>query len=373
MTPGETETDIDTEIQNIRILKSVSTDEKNARIDLEITSQYHQETRVELLEPVPAETDPNQVGFRPQNKPDDAKIREDGTFRVTLALSPWGQQTVVYGIKDIAGEQDVLVSEPELSGVFDETGEPLEGFEGKSQSEIASPDGFEATEMNFGDSPETDSPTESDDAESPDSAPSDETQLPADRPSQKSPIDVLKESKKSQDSQAQDAQDGETRDAQNSQAQHSQTQDAQNSQTHSEATTASGPDTVVQPELTDQQIDKLAETVASRLENGSETATEQRADAVETESVAELERRIEALNAQLAEFESELETARGALGTVEELTERVDEVEQLVERIDKTAEIATTIDNLGTILERLEALEQWQDDLIAANTAHEDE
>lgn len=110
------------------ITKKISRrDGEHLQVDLEITSTHDKKASIDLAEPLPPGTDETQIGFLPDNEPDEWRVTDPNMLLMQARLVPEGTRQIVYGVQQVQGEEiDATTGEPQITAVGGPAGEEIE-------------------------------------------------------------------------------------------------------------------------------------------------------------------------------------------------------------------------------------------------------
>lgn len=107
---------------------------EHIQVELEITSRHEEKTSVDLAEQLPPGTDPAQIGFLPDNEPDEWRTTDPDILLLQARLVPEGTRRIVYGVQEVEGDEvEAMIEEPQITAV------------GGADSEASAPETDEAT------------------------------------------------------------------------------------------------------------------------------------------------------------------------------------------------------------------------------------
>lgn len=288
---------------------------EHVQVDLEITSRHEEKTSVDLAEQLPPETNPEQIGFLPDNEPDEWRTTDPDILLLQARLVPEGTRRIVYGVQEVEGDQvEAMLAEPQITAVggADSEATPPEVTD---QSGAAGPDSDAA------DSPEPDSEAES------------------------AKEDAVPEPGDSSESETQ------------------------------QTTTEGGTDGTFELPLDDETAEALASELQPYLEPGeTDPVTETKLTQLQ-EDVADVRTYLPAFEEFLGEagraddITDQLTDLQEQVASVEELPDEFDEsIERIESQVDDVADTAQRLDEKLEIIEkRLGDLEEWREDIAAAS------
>jgi len=285
---------------------------EHIQVDLEITSRHDEKTSVDLAEQLPPGTEPAQIGFLPDNEPDEWRTTDPDILLLQARLVPEGTRRIVYGVQEVEGDEvEAMIEEPRITAV------------GGGDSEASPPENHE----------------QQDEAAEPEPEP-----------------EATEESSKAETT--------------------SGSEDTAEADTQAEKSTADGGTSPsFELPLDEETAVALAEELEPHLDGaGTDTVTETKLTQLQ-EDVADVRTYLPAFEEFLGEagraddIIDQLEELRAEVDGMDDLPEEFDEtIDHIEEQLDDVAETATRLDEQMELIEkRLGELEEWREDIAATS------
>jgi hypothetical protein len=286
---------------------------EHIQVELEITSRHDEKTSVDLAEQLPPGTDSVQIGFLPDNEPDEWRTTDPDILLLQAKLISEGTRHIVYGVQEVEGDEvEPMMEKPQITAV------------GGADTEASAPE------------------TEQDPEET--AEPEPEPEATDETPSQ---AEMSTES-------AEPPEDDTETDEPSEETEGSESFDLP---------------------LDEEMAEALAEELEPHLDNGKTDAVTETKLTQLQEDVAEVRTYLPAFKEFLGEagraddITEQLEALQKEVEGMDELPDEFDEtIDRIEGQVDDVADTAQRLDEqLGLIEERLGQLEEWREDIAVAS------
>lgn len=284
---------------------------EHIQVELEITSRHDEKTSVDLAEQIPTGTKSAQIGFLPDNEPDEWRTTDPDILLLQAKLVPEGTRRIVYGVQEVEGDEvEPMMEKPQITAV------------GGADTEASAPE------------------TEPQDTAEPEPEP-----------------DATDETPSQAETSAESAEPPE--DDTETDEQSEETEASESFELPLDEETAEALAGELEPHLDDGETDAVTETKLTQLQ----------------EDVAEVRTYLPAFKEFLGEagraddITEQLEDLQEEVEGMDELPDEFDEIIDRIEgQVDDVADTAQRLDEqLELIEERLGQLEEWREDIAAAS------